>query len=62
MYAEHRTRRGTERELYDMNVDPSQLRSLAGDPEHANVRAALAQRLDELRRCAGAACRIRSDG
>jgi N-acetylglucosamine-6-sulfatase len=62
MYAEHRTRRGTERELYDMNADPSQLRSLAGDPEHATVRAALAQRLDELRRCAGAACRIRSGG
>lgn len=57
MYAEHRTGAGMERELYDMRADPDQLRSLHDDPAYAQVRAELAGRLDELRGCAGAACR-----
>ena len=57
MYAEHRTRSGTERELYDMRADPHQLRSLHADPGYADVRGELADRLDELRECAGAGCR-----
>ncbi len=57
MYAEHRTGHGVERELYDMNADPHQLESLHDDPAHADVARDLAARLDELRDCAGAACR-----
>ena len=57
MYAEHRTSRGLERELYDMNSDPRQLQSLHDDPGYAAVRDQLAARLDDLRACAGAACR-----
>lgn len=57
MYAEHDTANGTERELYDMRADPHQLRSLHDDPAHRDVRAALADRLDALRSCAGASCR-----
>jgi N-acetylglucosamine-6-sulfatase len=57
MYAEHRTNRGIERELYDMQADPYQLRSRAGEPAYADERAALAQRLAELRECGGASCR-----
>jgi N-acetylglucosamine-6-sulfatase len=57
MYAEHRTKNGVERELYDMGADPSQLRSLAGDPAYAGERAELADRLAELRACAGDSCR-----
>jgi N-acetylglucosamine-6-sulfatase len=56
MYAEHRTRNGVEPELYDMRVDPFQLRSLAGDAGVADQQAALADRLDELRDCVGPSC------
>jgi arylsulfatase A-like enzyme len=54
MYAEHP---GGETELYDLRTDPYQLRSRHGDPALATVRARLAQRLAELRNCAGANCR-----
>jgi N-acetylglucosamine-6-sulfatase len=57
MYAEHRTKNGTERELYDMETDPHQLRSVADEPEYAEVADALAARLDDLRDCAGQGCR-----
>ena len=57
MYAQHHTKRGLERELYDLEADPYELRSLHADPAHAAVRAELAARLDELRDCAGAGCR-----
>ena len=56
MYAEHRTKLGLERELYDLEADPFELRSLDSDPAYSAVRAELAARLDELRDCAGAAC------
>jgi N-acetylglucosamine-6-sulfatase len=57
MYAEHRTRRGVERELYDLEADPFQLHSVHDDPAYAAVRSDLAHRLDELRDCAGTSCR-----
>jgi N-acetylglucosamine-6-sulfatase len=57
MYAEHRTRHGKQRELYDLEADPYQLKSLHDDPAYADVRQTLAARLDELRDCAGADCR-----
>ena len=57
MYAEHRTKNGVEPELYDMRADPFQLRSLAGDAGVADQQAELADRLDELRDCAGPSCR-----
>jgi arylsulfatase A-like enzyme len=57
MYAEHRTKTGIERELYDIRADPYQLRSLAGDAGVADQQADLAARLDELRDCAGPSCR-----
>lgn len=54
MYAEHP---GSEVELYHLGTDPFQLRSRHGDPALAGVRADLAQRLAQLRNCAGASCR-----
>jgi N-acetylglucosamine-6-sulfatase len=54
MYAEHAS---GARELYDMNADPHQLRSLHAAPALAAVRARLAARLGKLRGCAGATCR-----
>jgi len=46
-----------ERELYDLNLDPYELRSLHADPRYAQVRQTLAARLATLRTCAGNACR-----
>jgi hypothetical protein len=46
-----------DRELYDFEVDPEQLTSLHARTAYKDVRAQLAQRLERLRRCAGAACR-----
>jgi arylsulfatase A-like enzyme len=37
-------------ELYDLEADPDELRSLAGDPKHAETLAAMTARLEELRR------------
>ena len=48
---------GGQRELYDMDRDPHQLRNRAADPAYADVRARLAERLATLRDCAGSACR-----
>lgn len=45
-----------ERELYDLTKDPDELNNLAGSANPALI-AALHQRLDDLRRCAGDACR-----
>ncbi len=55
MYAEYRNR---ERELYDLQSDPFELQSLDQDPAYASVAAELASRLDQLRSCAGADCRL----
>jgi N-acetylglucosamine-6-sulfatase len=46
-----------ERELYDLAADPWQLQSRHEDAAYAEVRAALAARLDQLRDCRGASCR-----
>jgi arylsulfatase A-like enzyme len=54
VYAEHGS---GEKELYDLQVDPDQLVSRHADPGYAAVRTGLAQRLFDLRRCAGDACR-----
>jgi arylsulfatase A-like enzyme len=43
-----------ERELYDLSRDPEQLRNLARGNHRSRLRARLAQRLAELRACAGA--------
>jgi arylsulfatase A-like enzyme len=48
---------GGIRELYDLRDDPAELHSRVSDPRYRDVRAFLAQRLNRLRRCAGAACR-----
>jgi arylsulfatase A-like enzyme len=53
-YVEHST---GERELYDLNLDPYELRSVHAEPDYAPVRQALAARLATLRTCAGNACR-----
>ena len=54
MYAEHET---GEKELYDLNNDPFELRSRHDDPAYASIQAQLAARLQELRSCAGPSCR-----
>ena len=36
-------------ELYDLVADPDELRSLADDPAHAEIRAGLEARLEQLR-------------
>ena len=54
VYAEYRE---GYRELYDLERDPFQLESVHDDPEYRVVRLELAQRLAELKDCAGASCR-----
>lgn len=46
-----------EKELYDMNSDPYQLRSLHADPGKADLIAQLSSRLSEMKRCSGPSCR-----
>jgi len=53
VYVEHST---TERELYDLSVDPNQLLSRHADPAYAQIRAALAEQLHRLQACAGQTC------
>jgi N-acetylglucosamine-6-sulfatase len=48
-----------ERELYDLERDPHELRSVHDDPAYAPIRAQLARRLRALRVCAGRGCRTR---
>ena len=54
LYAEHTS---GEKELYDLEADPYELRSRQNDPALASVRADLATRLHQLENCAGASCR-----
>jgi N-acetylglucosamine-6-sulfatase len=51
-------RHGTgEEELYDLFVDPFELRSRHNDPAYATVKGALANLLGQLQACAGRGCR-----
>jgi arylsulfatase A-like enzyme len=52
-YAEYKN---GDRELYDLQSDPAELRSLHADPASAAVRQDLARRLVRLRACSGASC------
>jgi len=54
VYAEYD---GRDTEMYDLKRDPEQLESVHADARYADVRARLADRLSQLRRCAGEACR-----
>jgi N-acetylglucosamine-6-sulfatase len=45
-----------EKELYDLNADPEELRNLASSASPAFL-AELSQRLDDLSDCAGDSCR-----
>ena len=42
-----------ERELYDLRVDPEELRNKAGSAVYAEREQSLAARLDRLRHCSG---------
>ena len=46
-----------DREMYDLERDPNELRSLQRSPRYSGPRRALAKLLDDLRDCSGAACR-----
>ncbi len=55
MYAEHDS---GERELYDLQIDPYELKSRQKALAYAPVRSALASRLRQLETCSGATCRV----
>ena len=44
---------GGERELYDLRLDPEELRNRAGSATYAERERSLASRLDRLRQCSG---------
>ncbi len=48
--------RGGARELYDLALDPHELRSRHADPRYASVRVALGAELRRLRTCVADAC------
>jgi arylsulfatase A-like enzyme len=52
-YAEYRN---GDRELYDLQADPAELRSLHADPASSAVRQDLARRLARLHACSGSSC------
>ena len=49
-------KRSRERELYDLDRDPYQLRNLAGTPAYTTIQAQLRGRLATLRGCYGRGC------
>ncbi|PYQ61407.1 MAG: hypothetical protein DMF53_15130 [Acidobacteria bacterium] len=53
LYAEYKN---GDQELYDLQRDPAELRSLHADSSAAAVRQDLARRLARLRTCSGASC------
>ena len=58
VYIEHYAEPDTgHTELYDLQADPYEVQSLHDDPAHAEVKAELAERLADLRECAGQGCR-----
>lgn len=48
----------TDMELYDLELDPQELRSRHADPAYTVTRAALAGALAQLRSCAGEDCQL----
>jgi hypothetical protein len=44
------------RELYDLDQDPHQLRSLHRKPAYTGLQSRLARRLARLARCVGSEC------
>lgn len=48
-----------ERELYDVVADPEQYHNLAGLPAYESTQSRLAELVDRLRDCDGAACDVR---
>ena len=52
----HTSSGGDEFELYDMDADPDQIESLHADPDHADVREDLEDRLHAIDDCQGNAC------
>jgi len=57
VYAEHLTT--GEYELYDLELDPNEMRSVDGTAEYEAVERDLANRLRLLKRCAGRGCQKR---
>jgi N-acetylglucosamine-6-sulfatase len=57
LFAQHLTT--GERELYDLEADPYQLRSLDGHPRYETIERDLARRLRLLKTCAGRGCQKR---
>jgi hypothetical protein len=45
-------------ELYDLDRDPYELESVAGDPAYAKIEALLGEALDSLAECEGNACEL----
>jgi N-acetylglucosamine-6-sulfatase len=45
-------------ELYDLDRDPYELESVAGDPAYAEIEARLGEALDTLSECEGPACEL----
>ena len=46
-----------ERELYDTRTDPEEIHNLAGTGADRHIETLLDRQLEELRHCAGNACR-----
>jgi hypothetical protein len=58
-YVEYET---GEKELYDLNADPTELTSLHASASHQAVISNLKARLDALKSCAGQTCRTAEGG
>jgi N-acetylglucosamine-6-sulfatase len=58
-YVEYET---GERELYDLNADPTELTSLHASAAHSEVISNLKARLDALKSCSGQTCRTAEGG
>jgi arylsulfatase A-like enzyme len=48
-----------DEELYDRSKDPNELRSVAGDPAYAKVKASLKAKLAKLDKCKGSTCAVK---